>query len=96
MSTPSFARCPPAIRLKKAGVRVGDVIRAVDGQRVAFAGDLAEAISKKAGVEIDLTIYRDNVERHIRVTPIERQGGKIGISPAIPTRKVQSSCRRRS
>jgi len=76
---------------EKAGVRVGDVIRAVDGQRVAFAGDLAEAISKKAGVEIDLTIYRDNVERHIRVTPIERQGGKIGISPAIPTTKVQSS-----
>jgi regulator of sigma E protease len=74
----------------KAGLKPGDEVRAVDGTRLVFADDLREAISKKAGMPVDLTIARSGVEQHIRVTPIERDGGgKIGIVPGEPTKLVE-------
>jgi regulator of sigma E protease len=76
---------------QKAGVLAGDVIRAVDGQRMRSPQDISTVISKKAGVEVDLDILRDGVERHIRVTPVERDGGKIGIQPGLPTKIVHLS-----
>src|SRR5690606_27288359 len=59
----------------RAGVKPGDVVVAVDGERVVFTQQLADAISEKAGQEIDLTIMRDGQEQHIRVTP-EQQGDR--------------------
>jgi regulator of sigma E protease len=65
----------------KAGVKPGDVVTAVNGERVVFAKQLADAISKSAGHAIDLTITRNGHEQHVSVTPEPRGGrGMIGIS----------------
>ncbi len=53
----------------RAGVRAGDVIYAVNGERVIFARQLVEATSRNAGKPVDLTIRRDGQEQHITVTP---------------------------
>jgi regulator of sigma E protease len=82
---PYVQRTVPGDPADKAGLRAGDVVQAVDGARMVFPEDLRNAISKKAGVEIDLTILRNGVQQHVRVTPVDRDGGKIGISPAIPS-----------
>ena len=64
----------------QVGVKAGDVIFAVNGERVIFARQLAEAISRNAGKPIDLTIRRDGQEQHITVTPEQRgDRGMIGI-----------------
>jgi regulator of sigma E protease len=65
---------------ERAGLKPGDVIRAVNGERVAFRSQLIEAISRSGGREIDLTILRDGREQHIRVTPEQREGrATIGV-----------------
>ena len=74
----------------KAGLKVGDELRAADGRRLVSASDLIEALSSKAGVAVDLTILREGAEQHIRLTPVLREGrGKIGIRPSIPTKLVK-------
>jgi regulator of sigma E protease len=75
---------------EKAGVKVGDLVRAVDGVRMVFPEDLRDAIAKKAGVPVDLTILRNGVEQHIIVTPVNRDGsGKIGVAPTEPWKLVE-------
>ena len=75
---------------EKAGLKPGDVVVAVNGERVIFARQLAEAISRNAGHQIDLTIRREGQERHVAVTPIARDGkGVIGISIAEATRSFE-------
>ncbi|HUS13344.1 MAG TPA: PDZ domain-containing protein [Pyrinomonadaceae bacterium] len=55
----------------KAGVRAGDVITAIDGEKVEGAGDLARAINKKKDGDVSLTIVRNKNQRTITVTPKE-------------------------
>jgi regulator of sigma E protease len=64
-----------------AGVKAGDVVFAVNGERVIFAKQLADAISRNAGRVVDLTIRRNGQQQHITVTP-EKRGdrGMIGIA----------------
>ena len=53
--------------------RVGDVITAVDGQKIVDASDLASAILPlKPGDEITMTVYRDGESRDVEVTLAER------------------------
>ena len=53
----------------KAGLKAGDVITAVDGEKVASPGDVSRAISKKEDGPVSLTIIRDHNTRTITVTP---------------------------
>ena len=79
--SPSVRSVNPGEPADRAGVRAGDVIYAVNGERVIFARQLAEAISRNAGKPIDLTIRRDGQEQHISVTPEQRgDRGLIGIA----------------
>jgi serine protease Do len=55
----------------KAGLKAGDVITAVDGEKVESAGDLARAINKKKEGDVTLTIIRNKSQRSITVTPKE-------------------------
>jgi serine protease Do len=55
----------------KAGIKAGDVITSVDGEKVDSAGDLSRALNKKKEGEVTLTIVRDKSQRSIRVTPTE-------------------------
>jgi len=60
----------------KAGVQSGDVITAVNGQKVTDALDLSRTIASKApGTNVDLTIDRNGKEMHLSVTLETLKGG---------------------
>jgi regulator of sigma E protease len=63
-----------------AGLKAGDEIRAVDGQRVVFGPMVIEAISKKADQPVQFTIRRDGQDMTIAVTPRkEGDTAKVGM-----------------
>ncbi len=64
-----------------AGFQPGDVIVSIDGQRMVFASQVSEAISKHPDETIQLVVRRNGTEQTIAVTP-RRQGetGRIGIN----------------
>lgn len=76
----AVAENSPAAR---AGLKAGDVITAVDGEKVESAGDLSRTINRKNEGDISLTIIRDRKERALRVTPEKREPGAISILPDI-------------
>jgi len=53
----------------KAGIRAGDVITAVDGEKIEDGGDLTRALGKKKEGDVTITIVRDKNQRSITVTP---------------------------
>lgn len=53
----------------KAGLKAGDVITAVDGEKVDSPGDVSRAINKKEEGSITLTVVRDRNSRSVTVTP---------------------------
>jgi regulator of sigma E protease len=65
---------------EKAGLKTGDVILGIDGERMAFRSQVIEAISKKSDGPITMTVRRDGAEHAITLTP-EKQGDvrQIGI-----------------
>lgn len=76
----------------KAGLKAGDVITAIDGEKVEGAGDLARAINKKKDGDVTLTVIRDKHQRSVTVTPKEApapppgvvgQGGRTIVIPRV-------------
>ena len=53
----------------KAGLKAGDVITSIDGEKIEAAGDLSRAINKKKDGDVTLTVIRDKNQRTITVTP---------------------------
>ena len=53
----------------KAGLKAGDVITAVDGEKVSSPGDISRAIGKKQEGSVTLTVVRDRNTRSVVVTP---------------------------
>jgi regulator of sigma E protease len=89
---PSIERVNPGEPAEKAGLKAGDVVVAVNGERVIIGRQLSEAISRNAGHPIELTIARNGEERRVSVTP-EKQGdrGMIGITIKEATKSFQPS-----
>lgn len=63
---------------KRAGLRAGDTILAIDGEPISRETDtgwsqLQEAIRVSAGTPVVLTIERDGEQRDLTVTPIENR-----------------------
>jgi membrane-associated protease RseP (regulator of RpoE activity) len=71
----------------KAGIKAGDVVTAVDGEKVEGSGDLARAINKKKDGDVTLTIIRNKNQRTITVTPRE-------VSPVIQPAPAPQAGRR--
>ena len=69
----------------KSGIRAGDVITAVDGEKVEDAGDLTRALGKKNEGDVTLTIVRDKHQRSITVTP---NAASPAIAPSGPGPQV--------
>lgn len=67
----------------RAGLKAGDIITDVDGEKVESAGDLSRAINRKNEGDVTLTVVRDRSPRTIRVTPEKREPGAISISPDV-------------
>lgn len=57
----------------KAGLKAGDIITAVDGEKVEGSGDLSRAINKQKDGEVTLTVVRDKNQRTIKVTPTKAE-----------------------
>jgi len=66
----------------KAGLKAGDVITALDGEKIEGAGDLARGINKQKDGEVTLTVVRDKSQRTFKVTP--KQGPGTLIQPGTP------------
>jgi regulator of sigma E protease len=62
---------------ERAGLKAGDVIRAVDGELITFHTQFREAIAKRPEQPMTLTIGRDGVEQTIVVTP--ERSGSVGV-----------------
>ncbi len=60
---------------ERAGLRVGDIIAAVDGDRVSGPGSLAGAIRKHGdGESVTLEVWRDGSLQNLSATLEEREG----------------------
>jgi serine protease Do len=53
----------------KAGIKAGDVITAIDGEKVERAGDVTRGLNKKKEGDVTLTVIRKGNQRTITVTP---------------------------
>lgn len=53
----------------KAGVKAGDVITAVDGEKVDGTGDISDIVNRKKEGDVTLTIVRNKSQLTLRVTP---------------------------
>ncbi len=72
---------------ERAGLLAGDVVLAVDGERMVTRTQLVEAISRNGGREIELTIEREGREQLVSATPEQQSDrGMLGIYVTEPTR----------
>ena len=72
----------------KAGLKAGDVITAVDGEKVDSPGDISRAINKKQDGSVTLTVVRDHNSRTITVTP-EKPPTGVGDTRTIVTPRIE-------
>jgi regulator of sigma E protease len=77
---------------ERAGLKAGDVVVAVNGDRMVTRTQFIEAISRNGGKEIDLTIERSGQQLHIAATPEQRgDRGMLGLYVSEPTRSFTPS-----
>ncbi len=72
----------------KAGLKAGDVITAVDGEKVSSPGDLVQGIGKKENGDVSLTIVRDRNTRTVTVTPEKNPQPGILRPGTMGTRRI--------
>ena len=72
----------------KAGLKAGDVITAVDGEKVASAGDISRAINKKQDGDITLTVIRDHSSRTVTLTPEKNPERQLIRPGTVGTRRI--------
>src|SRR5438128_6669209 len=53
----------------KAGLKAGDVITAIDGEKVISPGDITRVLGKKETGDVSLTVVRDKNTRTVTLTP---------------------------
>jgi membrane-associated protease RseP (regulator of RpoE activity) len=71
---------------RAAGLRSGDRIVAVDGQRVDTFDQLRAALADKGGTQITVTYVRDGQERTASLTAASESGrGFLGFQPTVET-----------
>jgi serine protease Do len=84
----------------KAGLKAGDVIIAVDGEKVESSGDIARVINKKQDGEVALTVVRDRNPRTIRVTPEKAKdaplirSGRVSVNQNEIRNQIRDGIRR--
>ncbi len=70
----------------KAGLKAGDVITTVDGEKVDSPGDITRAINKKEDGSVTLTVVRDRSSRSVTVTPEKLPAGTGDIRTIVVPR----------
>ena len=69
----------------KAGLRAGDVITEVNGERVEGTQDFIRALNRKEDGEVTLTIIRERSQRTIKVTPERGSAPNFSLLQSFPT-----------
>ncbi len=67
----------------RGGLRAGDEILALDGERVARFEQVQRHVQPRAGRPIEIRIARDGEERTLTVTPDAREGGPQGATTGV-------------
>ncbi|HKR58686.1 MAG TPA: PDZ domain-containing protein, partial [Pyrinomonadaceae bacterium] len=80
----------------KAGLKAGDVITAIDGEKVDSSGDVSRAINRKQEGDVTLTVVRDRNSRTVTVTPEKNPNRQLIRPGTIGTirEQVRDSIRR--
>src|SRR5262245_30476373 len=87
---PHIPTVNPGEPADRAGIRPGDVVLAVDGQPITFRSQLRDAIVKKPGQPITVTVRRDAQRLDIHATPEKRgENGWLGIGLADDTKSIK-------
>jgi len=72
---------------ERAGLKAGDVVLAVNGERMVTRTQFIEAISRNPEREIEMTIERGEQQLQVRATPYkEGDRGMLGLYVSEPTR----------
>lgn len=71
----------------KAGIKAGDVIIAVDGEKVESAGDVTNGLNKRKEGDVSLTLIRNKSQMNVTVTPKAAERPTV-LSPARTARQV--------
>ena len=85
---PSIASVVAGSPAEKAGLRPGDVLLAINEERMIFPADVVEAIAKNTDARAaQIRVRRDGAEQTIEVTPM-REGDalRIGVTPVADTK----------
>jgi regulator of sigma E protease len=89
---PIVASVIPGRPAEKAGLKAGDVVLAVNGERMVTRTQFIEAISRNGDREIELTIDREEQQLRIKATPYkEGDRGMLGLYVSEPTRSFTPS-----
>ena len=72
----------------KAGLKAGDIITTLDGEKVKSPGDLSQALSKKEVGDVTLTIIRDHATRTITLTPEKNPNADLFKTGNLGNRRV--------
>ena len=72
----------------KAGLKAGDVITAVDGEKVASSGDISRAINKKQEGDITLTVVSNHSTRTVTLTPEKNPERQLIRPGTVGTRRI--------
>jgi serine protease Do len=72
----------------KAGLKAGDVITAIDGEKIEGAGDLARGINKKKEGDVTLTVIRNKNHKTFTMTPKEIPTPQPGAAPQGGVRTI--------
>jgi regulator of sigma E protease len=87
---PSVSSVVAGGRADGAGLKAGDLILAIQGERMVFSRDVVDRISSSPEKPIEILVRREGHELPVTVTPSkEGSVGRIGISIANQTRTFQ-------
>lgn len=75
----------------KAGLQVGDIVTAADGEKIDSPSDLSRTMRrKKAGDTLKLDVVRDKAAKHLSATVGERKDHEMAWSETLPRRHERS------
>jgi C-terminal processing protease CtpA/Prc len=78
----------------KAGLKAGDVITAVNGEKIEGSGDLSRAINKQKEGDVTLSIVRDKSPQTIKVTPEKAENELLRPGRTASQRVIRDDIRK--
>src|SRR5436190_2798840 len=72
----------------KAGLKAGDIITTIDGEKVSSPGELSRGIGKKETGDVTLTVVRDRNTRTVTITPEKNPNADLLRTRTMGTRTI--------